>query len=127
MTNKPKISEAEREVMNLLWERSPLTSNEIITKLSDKMDWSDQTIKTFLGRLAKKEAIRFEKSGRNYLYYPCISQNEYLKTENSAFLNKVYNGALNLLFSKFLEDENLSDTDLEKLQKILEKKKKGEL
>jgi BlaI family penicillinase repressor len=66
MKEIPQISESESEVMRLLWKRSPLTSNEIINELSDRMNWSDQTIKTFINRLLNKEAIRFEKSGRNY-------------------------------------------------------------
>lgn len=68
--------------MKLLWKEEPLSTNEIIAKLSQQMQWSDQTIKTFLNRLHKKNAIRFEKSGRNYLYYPLISHDEYLKAEN---------------------------------------------
>lgn len=101
MKEIPQISESESEVMRLLWEKNPLTANEIISKLSGKMNWSDQTIKTFINRLLNKEAIRFEKSGRNYSYYPVISQDEYFKAENKTFLERVYKGAANLLFSKF--------------------------
>ncbi|WP_213650690.1 BlaI/MecI/CopY family transcriptional regulator [Paenibacillus sp. J23TS9] len=61
----------------LLWQKEPLSASEIIIKLTQQMQWSDQTIKTFLNRLHKKNAIRFEKSGRNDLYYPLISHDEY--------------------------------------------------
>jgi BlaI family penicillinase repressor len=125
MKEVPQISESESEVMRLLWKVSPLTSNEIINELSDRMNWSDQTIKTFINRLLNKEAIRFEKSGRNYNYYPVISQDEYFKAENKTFLERVYKGAANLLFSKFLEEEKLSEEDISRLQRILEEKKKG--
>ncbi|GIP26371.1 hypothetical protein J23TS9_15010 [Paenibacillus sp. J23TS9] len=54
-----------------------MSASEIIIKLTQQMQWSDQTIKTFLNRLHKKNAIRFEKSGRNDLYYPLISHDEY--------------------------------------------------
>lgn len=56
MKNIPKISEAEWEVMKLMWKTSPLTSEKIISTLSDKMNWSTQTIKTFITRLIKKGA-----------------------------------------------------------------------
>lgn len=125
MKEIPQISESESEVMRLLWEKNPLTANEIISKLSGKMNWSDQTIKTFINRLLNKEAIRFEKSGRNYSYYPVISQDEYFKAENKTFLERVYKGAANLLFSKFLEEERLSEEEIDRLQRILEEKKKG--
>ncbi|MGN7356767.1 BlaI/MecI/CopY family transcriptional regulator [Paenibacillus sp. SAF-054] len=119
------ITEAESEVMKLLWQKEPLSANEIISELTNQMKWSDQTIKTFLNRLHKKNAIRFEKSGRNYLYYPMISHDDYLKAENHSFLNRVYKGAVGMLCAKFLEEETLSEKDIEELQQILEKKKKS--
>lgn len=50
----PKISESEWEIMKLIWKTNPLTSEQIINSLSDKMNWSTQTIKTFITRLIKK-------------------------------------------------------------------------
>jgi BlaI family transcriptional regulator, penicillinase repressor len=123
LNNLPHITEAESEVMKLLWQKEPLTSIEIISQLKDQMDWSDQTIKTFLNRLHKKKAIRFEKSGRNYLYYPLVTYDEYLKAANRSFLDRVYNGAIGMLFTKFLEEEKLSDSQINELQQLLEKKK----
>lgn len=123
MNNLPHITEAESEVMKLLWQKEPLTSIEIISQLKDQMDWSDQTIKTFLNRLHKKKAIRFEKSGRNYLYYPLVTYDEYLKAANRSFLDRVYNGAIGMLFAKFLEEEKLSDSQIDELQQLLERKK----
>ncbi|WP_099192635.1 BlaI/MecI/CopY family transcriptional regulator [Tepidibacter mesophilus] len=124
MNNIPQISESELEIMKLLWKKSPLSSNEIISLLSDKnISWSNQTIKTFINRLLKKRALRFEKLGRNYLYYPLVSYDEYIKTENNSFIQRVYDGAIEMLFSKFLEEKNLSKKEIENLQKILEEKK----
>lgn len=123
MNSISKISESELEIMKLLWENSPLSSNDIISALSEDMNWSSQTIKTFLNRLLKKEAIGFEKSGRIYLYYPNVSHEEYVKGENKSFLKRVYDGALDMLFSKFIEDENLSDEDIDRLKSLLDEKK----
>ena len=123
MKKAPKISEAEWEVMKLLWKTTPLTSEKIIDSLSGKMNWSTQTIKTFITRLVKKEAIGFEKSGRIYNYYPLISENECIKSENDSFLQKVYDGALGILFTKFLEEENLSIDEIEELENLLKDKK----
>ncbi|WFD08943.1 BlaI/MecI/CopY family transcriptional regulator [Tepidibacter hydrothermalis] len=124
MKNIPQISESELEIMKLLWKNCPLSSSEIISLLSDKkISWSDQTVKTFINRLLKKRALRFEKSGRNYLYYPLVSYDEYIKTENNSFIQRVYDGAIEMLFSKFLEEKKLSDKEIENLQRILEEKK----
>ncbi|UQZ84628.1 Penicillinase repressor [Paenibacillus konkukensis] len=124
MNSTPHITEAESEVMKLLWQKEPLTAIEIISQLKDRMDWSDQTIKTFLNRLHKKQAIRFEKSGRNYLYYPLVTYDEYVKAANRSFLDRMYNGAVGMLFAKFLEEEKLSEGEIEQLQQLLEQKKR---
>ncbi|AVQ39251.1 CopY/TcrY family copper transport repressor [Clostridium botulinum] len=123
MKDMPKISAAEWEVMKLLWKESPLTSEKIINSLTEKMDWSTQTVKTFITRLLKKEAISFEKVGRAYNYYPLISEDECIKAENQSFLQKVYDGAVGMLFTRFLEEETLSEEEIEELEQILKDKK----
>ena len=120
----PNISDAEWEIMKLIWKSHPIASEEIINTLADKTSWSSRTIKTFINRLLKKGAIGFEKSGRSYVYYPLVSEKECVRAENSSFLERVYDGALGMLFSNFLEEENLSEKEIEKLQELLEKKKK---
>lgn len=124
MKNMPKISDAEWEIMKLIWEKNPITSEQIISALSEKMEWSAQTIKTFINRLLKKGLIDFEKSGRIYKYYPLISKAECIRVENKSFLEKVYDGALGLLVSNFLQEEELTEEEIEKIERILEKKKK---
>lgn len=124
MKEVPKISAAEWEVMKLLWKENPLTSEKIINSLTSKMDWSTQTVKTFITRLVKKEVIGFEKTGRTYNYYPLISEDECIKAENQSFLQKVYDGAVSMLFTKFLEEESLSEREIEELEQLLKNKKK---
>ena len=124
MEDRPKISESEWEVMKLLWKSNPMTSEEINENLSPKMDWSKQTIKTFITRLIKKGAVYYEKNGRTYEYYPLLTEEECIKSENESFLKKVYDGALGLLFSNFLKEEELTLEEIEELEKILDEKKK---
>ncbi|QUH27951.1 BlaI/MecI/CopY family transcriptional regulator [Vallitalea guaymasensis] len=122
--NIPSISDSELEVMKLIWKKNPITSDEIINSLSEKMNWNPQTIKTFITRLVKKKAISYNRLGRNYLYYPVITQKEYVKVENKSFLQKIYDGAVDRLVYNFIEQEDLSEEDIDKLQKMLDNKKK---
>lgn len=122
--NIPKISESEWEVMKLLWNKNPLTSDEIINELGDKNDWSKQTIKTFITRLNKKGAIYYEKCGRSYNYYPALNEEECKKEENKTFLKRVYDGSLKILFANFIENEEMTLQDIEELENILKDKKK---
>ena len=123
----PKISESEWEVMKLLWNSNPLTSDEIINSLAEKNNWSKQTIKTFITRLNKKGAIYYEKVGRSYNYYPALNEEECKKEENKSFLKKVYNGSLRILFANFIEQENLTEKDIEELENMLKEKKQKNL
>ncbi|ADK13748.1 Penicillinase repressor [Clostridium ljungdahlii DSM 13528] len=125
MKEMPKISAAEWEVMKLLWKQNSLTSEKIINSLTIKMNWSAQTVKTFITRLSKKEAIGFKKVGRIYNYYPLISEDECVRAENQSFLEKVYDGAVSMLFTKFLEEESLSEKEIQELEQILKNKKQG--
>lgn len=55
MKNIPNITDSELEIMKILWRKNPLLANEIISLLPDELDWSDQTVKTFLNRLLNKK------------------------------------------------------------------------
>ncbi|MHA7967321.1 BlaI/MecI/CopY family transcriptional regulator [Paenibacillus sp. CAU 1782] len=123
MSENPRITEAESEVMKLLWQEQPLSAGDIISRLSQDMQWTQQTIKTFLNRLHTKKAIAFQKAGRNYLYYPLITHEQYLKMENRTFLDRVYNGAVGALCAQFIQEAPLSEAEIEELRELLERKK----
>jgi len=115
----PKISDAEFEVMKIVWSRSPLTSQEVIDALKDGQDWMPATIKTLINRLLKKGALAYEKVGKNYLYRPALSKEECVRAESSTFLDKVFDGALGPLLLHFAKRSDLSEKELEKLKRIL--------
>lgn len=119
MKKLPQISEAEWQVMKVLWGESPLKSSEVIEKLKDSTDWKPKTIKTLLSRLVKKEALTYKEEKNAYLYYPIVSENECIKEETKSFINRVYDGSLNLLVKNFVEEQELSEQEIAELKKIL--------
>ena len=124
MRTLPKISDTEWQVMKILWANEPLTANEVIKKIEGLTSWKPKTVKTLLGRLVKKNAISFDKDGRTYVYYPLVSENECVKAESHSFLEKVFSGALNVMFANFLEEKQLSKEEIAELKHILEQKEK---
>lgn len=122
MKKIPKISEAEWEIMKILWAKSPLTANQIIESLSESIDWKPKTVKTLIGRLVKKEAIGFNQENRIYYYYSLIDEEECVKAENQSFLNRVYGGALKPMLINFLSEEKLSTEEIEELKRILDER-----
>lgn len=119
MEKMPKISESEWEIMKVIWRENPMSAEQIVQQLPEGTGWSDQTVRTFINRLMKKKALGYQKSGRSYLYYPLISEQECVRAESRSFLNRVFNGAAGLMMTNFLEETQLSDQDIERLQQIL--------
>lgn len=121
MGDIPKISETEWKVMKIIWSNPYITANEVIDILDDYVEWKPKTVKTLLNRLLNKGAIHFEKEGREYKYYPLVSEDECIKEENKSFLDRVYNGAFKTMIANFIEEQNLTKEDIDDLKKILEK------
>lgn len=121
MKKLPKISEAELEVMKVIWKHSSINTNEVIEKLSKSSTWSPKTIQTMLLRLIKKGALNHHKEGRVFIYTPNVAESDYLEVESHSFLNRFYDGTLNSMVLNFLENDKLSDDEIEELYGILEK------
>lgn len=124
MTNIPKISEAEWEVMKIFWSKTePCTANEIVDALDGLSDWKPNTVKTLITRLVNKKALGFKEQRRIYLYYPLVSQEDCVRAETKSFAKRVSGGALKPMLVTFLQDEKLSSDEIEELKRILEERK----
>jgi len=124
MSEIPKISEAEWEVMKIVWSKtSPCTANEIVDALGGIADWKPNTVKTLITRLVKKRALGYEEERRMYLYYPLVSEDKCIKSETKSFVKRVFGGALKPMLVTFLQEEKLSQDEIEELKRILEERK----
>lgn len=121
MNNKIQISDAEFEVMKIIWDNYPINTNEIVKLLSATTEWNDRTIHTLISRLEKKKAITHKKECRIFIYSPLIKKEEYVKSETSSFLNKFYNGAINKMLLNFINNNMISENEIEELKNILNK------
>ena len=88
MSNLPQISEAEFEVMKIVWKYAPISTNEITEKLLRTTSWSPKTIQTLIKRLVNKGALTYEKQSRVFVYTPVVDENEYIGQESSTFLKR---------------------------------------
>lgn len=122
MSKLPKISDAEWEVMKIVWSKEEITANEIIESLNGKQEWKNTTVKSLINRLLNKEAIGFRKNGKEYFYYPLISEEECMKEESQSFLKKVFNGSLNEMVLNLVKSEKLTKDDINELRDILNNK-----
>jgi BlaI family penicillinase repressor len=119
-----RISDAEWEVMKVLWTRSPMTANDVADALQDSQHWNHRTTKTLLNRLVKKRAVRFVTEGRHYLYQPAVTQASCVKQETQSFISRVFDGAFSPLLVHFVKDAKLSPEEIRELKRLLEEKEK---
>ena len=85
MSKLPQISEAEFEVMKVIWKYAPISTNEVTEKLTQTTDWSPKTIQTMLKRLVTKKALTYEKQSRVFVYTPLVPETEYIRQEAILF------------------------------------------
>lgn len=119
MSKLPQISEAEFEVMKVIWKYAPISTNEVTEKLTQTTDWSPKTIQTMLKRLVTKKALTYEKQSRVFVYTSLVPETEYIRQESNSFLNKYYNGNIVSMLTSYLEDDKLSKAELDTLRHLL--------
>ena len=117
----PRISEAEWEVMKVLWKDSPATANDIVKILIKKTHWKRETIRTLINRLVQKKAVGFKKKGRQHHYFPLVTESECIKAEARSFLKRLGGGLIEPMLVAFVEEEKLSPEKIARLRQILKK------
>lgn len=122
MSKLPTISEAEYEVMKIVWAKAPISTNEVVDELLKTSSWTPKTIQSLLARLVKKGVLDYQKNSRVFVYTPLVREEEYLQEESSSFLNRFYNGTLSSMVVNFLEQDKLTKNDIKELRKILDER-----
>lgn len=126
MAALPQISEAEFEVMKIVWQYAPVNTNEITEKLLQTTAWSPKTIQTLIKRLVTKGVLSYEKQGRIFVYTPLVQESKYINQESDSFLDRYYDGDITSMLSSYLENGKLSETEINTLRSLLSKRpKKG--
>lgn len=120
MSAPESISEAESAVLAVLWEKGTATADDVVAALAKPRDWQESTVKTLLGRLLKKGAVRAEKDGRRFIYSPTLAREEWLSHESESLLNRLYGGRLAPLVAHFSRHRKLSKRDVRELKRLIE-------
>lgn len=122
----PKIAESEWRVMQVLWGNGPQTANDVVEALSGEVKWKPRTVKTLISRLVKKGAVKVTDEGYRYRYSAAVDESVCIRSETKSFIRRVYQGTMKPALAAFIEDADLSDKEIDDIQKILnQKKRKG--
>ena len=117
-----KLTEAEWQIMNALWQAHPATARQITDRLPPGVSWAYTTIKTMLTRLAEKKAVREQKQGRTSVYDPLVSRSAARRTALKSLANQAFDGAFGPLMHFLLEDQGLTKKQRAELLSLLQRK-----
>ena len=114
-----RISEAEHELMEVLWREAPLGAAEVAERIEGARGWSINTVKTMLSRLLAKGVLAHEEEGRRFLYRPAISREEFVSRESRRLLDRMFGGKLTPLVAHLAERDDLSEADIAEIEALL--------
>jgi BlaI family penicillinase repressor len=123
-----KLTQAEWQIMNTLWEKHPATARDIMSRLPKDVKWAYTTLKTMLSRLVEKEAVSEKKQSNTSVYEPLVSQRKARLSAFRSLLEQSFDGAMGPLVHFMLEEQKLNAKQKKELIEILqnEVEKSGE-
>jgi BlaI family penicillinase repressor len=124
MTSAVELSDAEWQVMNLIWDRQPIVAQEVIGTLAAPCGWSPPTIRTMLHRLVKKGALHFTPEGNRYLYRAAVKRADCVRRAARSFLDRVFAGEAAPLLAHFVRTARFTPAELAELRKLLEQQER---
>ncbi len=126
MSRLPRISEAEWDVMSVLWAHEHAFAQEVASELAPRKDWNQRTVKTLLGRLVKKGALGFEVDGPRYRYHALVTRDECLRAESRSLLERFAGGSISPLLAQFVREGKLTPDEIAELKDLLAEKEEEE-
>jgi BlaI family transcriptional regulator, penicillinase repressor len=115
------ITDAERQIMEVLWNKHPVSAEEIIEALAGTTDWRTGTIKALLNRMLKKGSVTATAQGRRYLYEPAVSRRECMGRDSQRLLDRWFDGRLAPLVAHLSNTDSLTRKELAELRQLMDK------
>jgi BlaI family transcriptional regulator, penicillinase repressor len=119
-----RITDAEWDVLSIAWKKEPVAASEIVEAVAKQRNWSLATVRTLLTRLVKKGALRAEKEGRRFLYWPIVSMEACVRQESRSFIDRVFGGVPSSIILDLVKETELTKEDIQELRRILNDKEK---
>ena len=118
-----QISDAEWQVMKIIWMQGEQTSTDLIKVLEKKFSWSKSTIQTLLARLVEKECLTREKQGKSFIYSALLTQEDSKKLLVQDIKDKLCSRRMKQLLADLIKECDFTLADLEDLEEVIAKKK----
>ena len=118
-----QISDAEWQVMKIIWMQGEQTSTDLIRVLAERFDWSKSTIQTLLARLVEKECLTRKKEGKFFVYSALLTLDQSRDLLVQDIKDKVCSRRIKNLLADLIKECDFTLADLEDLEAVISKKK----
>ena len=115
---REKLYDSEAKVMEIIWAKSPISAKDISLVAADTIGWNKNTTYTVIKKLEAKGFIHREDPG--FVCTPLVSQGQIRKAEATSLVQKVFGGSRKALFSALLEDEPLTEEEINELRELID-------
>ena len=118
-----QISDAEWQVMKIIWMQGKQTSTDLIRVLAERFDWSKSTIQTLLARLVEKECLTRKKEGKSFVYSALLTLDQSRDLLVQDIKDKVCSRRIKNLLADLITECDFTQADLEDLEAVISEKK----
>lgn len=112
-----RLHDGELNVMELLWSNKELAAKDISKIIKEYIGWEKNTTYTVIKRLINKGAIKREDPG--FICKAIVTKRKIQEIETRALLDKLYNGSISNLMIDYINNQKLTGTDLENIERVL--------
>jgi predicted transcriptional regulator len=120
MKNKPpKLTDAELEIMHVVWELDDATVREVHERLNQRRALAYTTVMTMMNILEEKGHLTRHKQGRAYRYEPVRPKSQVISGMVDDFVGKVFEGSARPLVLGLVKERKLSEGDLEEIARMI--------
>jgi len=121
-SKSPTLTEGELRLMKLIWERSETSVADIVAAIPENSKLAYNTVLTTMRILEQKGYLIREKKGRAHIYKPTVSKKQARRFALKHIVNSLFDNSPELLLVSMLENENLSDDEINRLKIMIEGK-----
>ncbi|MGA9213626.1 BlaI/MecI/CopY family transcriptional regulator [Kaistella sp.] len=116
---KQKLTEAEKEIMDILWEQKTAFMKDILEIYSEPKP-APTTIATLLKRMQTKNLVGYKTFGNSREYFPMIDKETYFNHEMNSMIDRFFNSSVSQFASFFASNKKLSQSQLKDLRDIID-------
>ena len=125
-TELPRPTDAELEILKVLWRRGPSTVREVFETLGENKTTGYTTVLKFMQIMAEKGLVVRDESERAHRYEPAAPEDETQRRLVGDLLRKAFDGSAKELVMQALSTERASAEELSEIRQMLDELERGE-